>query len=258
MTKVEHMEQRLGNTVPGAKKSRRWVVTINNWIEKEYILTMDLFPDYIIGKEKGNSGTEHLQIYGEFKNPQSLGVFKKTIPRAHCEFARGSRDENLMYCSKEKDFVTNFIMPRPLKIITELYPWQKRIEDLVKSDPDDDRSIYWFWEGTGNIGKTALIKYLVVNYKYVTFSRATKSADILTTASSDKRCYLFDFSRSQEGFTPWNALEQLKDGMITDSKLKKESRLIIMNSPIVICFANWPPVRNNMSADKWKITELGF
>ncbi len=260
MEQMEQMEQRHGNTGNGAgkkKKSRRWAFTLNNYTELELEQMEHVFPKYIIGKEVGKKGTPHLQGYGEFKNPQTMNCIVKTVNRVHCEFARGTRIDNLRYCSKEGNYISTWTVPLPLQVLRtdQLYDWQREIVTLVESVPDN-RTIHWFWERTGNIGKTALIKYLLVNYDYVTFSRATKSADILTCASEEKTCYLFDFSRSQEGFCPWNALEQLKDGLVTDSKLKKESRNLIINSPHIIIFANWPPEERHLSKDRWNITEL--
>jgi hypothetical protein len=144
---------------------------------------------------------------------------------------------------------------KPVKIIQELRSWQAFIEQTVLSEPDD-RTIYWFWEPDGNTGKTSLIKYLLVKYDFCEFSRATKTADIVTVANPAKTCYLFDFARTQEGFAPYNALEQLKDGLISDSKLKKETRNIIMNPPHVICFANWEPDTDTLSSDRWNITRI--
>ena len=181
---------------------------------------------------------------------------KKINERIHWEFAKGSRRQNLIYCTKEGNHECSWIVPEPLDIITKLWPWQKEVEDIILRKPEK-RIIHWFWEPEGNAGKTSLIKYLLTKYEYITFSRASKSADILTCADIDKTVYLFDFARHQEGFTPWLALEQLKDGLVTDSKLKKESRNVIMNTPHVICFANWAPdVSGKLSLDKFKLTRI--
>lgn len=243
-----------GNTLP---RARRWCFTLNNYIEEDLSQLSQEFNNslFIIGKEVGENGTKHLQGYVEFKNQTRFSTLKKICERAHWETAKGNREANVTYCSKDANFITNITVPKPLKIITELRPWQKEIEDIVKTEPDD-RTIYWYWESKGNVGKTALIKYLLKTYSFCEFSRATKSADILTIANESKTCYLFDFARSQEGFAPYMALEQLKDGLISDSKLKKESRNIIMNPPHIICFANWEPDTTTLSTDRWHIRPI--
>lgn len=166
------------------------------------------------------------------------------------------------YCTKTDTFVgeryisSNLRLKHtPLKIINELKEWQSDIINIIKSEPDD-RTIHWIWESKGGIGKTALIKYILTKFDTSTFSRATRSADILTSASEEKNIYLFDFARSQTDFAPYLALEQLKDGLISDSKLKKETRNIIINPPHVICFANWPPKKKMLSEDRWRIINL--
>lgn len=196
----------------------------------------------------------HLWIY--FKHARSWNSMKESLPTSRIEKAKGDDKEGLIYCSKEKLISTNIRIPKPLKIIENLYPWQKDIENIVINEPESDRVIHWYWEPNGGVGKTQLIKYLLTKYDFCEFSRATKSADIVTVVDIDKTCYLFDFARSQEGFAPYLALEQLKDGLVSDSKLKKKSRNIVMNSPHVICFANWPPDMESLSADKWHIVRL--
>lgn len=259
MSQKSQLTQREGNTIP---RARRWVGTLNNWNDDEYVtLSHDLQIknyNFIIGKEVGEQGTPHLQIYIESKNAIRFETLKNLCPRAHWEPAKGDRESNLTYCSKEGDFQTNIVLKAPLKVLKEsqLYPWQKEIEDLIQIEPDD-RTIHWYWDPDGCKGKTQLIKYLCSKYKSATFSCATKSADILTIADPDYEVYLLNFTRTQEGFAPYTALEQLKDGLISDSKLKKESRQIIMNSPHVICFANWPPNEDALSRDRWRIVRIG-
>jgi len=45
--------------------------------------------------------------------------------------------------------------------------------------------------------------------------------------------------------------------MITDGKLKKKARILVFNSPQVICFANWPPDTGVLSEDRWVVRYLG-
>lgn len=246
------MSQHEGNT---NLRARRWCFTLNNYSEEELSQLSHNNYLFCIGKEVGENGTPHLQGYLESKSAVRFDTLRNLCPRAHWEPAKGNREANVAYCTKEGNYISSIPMKKPLKLISTLRPWQLAIEEIVKSDPDD-RTIHWFWESTGNVGKTSLIKYLLTKYNYTVFSRATKSADILTVANEDKTCYLFDFARTQEGFCPYMALEQLKDGLISDSKLKKETRNIVMNSPHIICFANWPPEKNSLSEDRWNVTEI--
>lgn len=250
----------LGNTkakAVRARRGRRFCFTLNNYTDLELDTLTQKFTSlfHVIGREVGENGTPHLQGYVEYKNPISFESLKKVNNRIHWELAKGDRASNIKYCTKEGR-ATGTYTPT-LIVIQNLYPWQKYIENLVL-EPPDNRSIYWFWEMTGNFGKTSLIKYLLHKYPNIAFSRATKSADIVTVADELHNTYIFDFARSQEGFTPWNALEQLKDGLISDSKLKKETRNVLINCPHIICFANWMPDMDKLSCDRLIIVELNY
>lgn len=246
--------QREGNT---RNRARRFIFTLNNYTTEECLKISNFLVDkkYIYGFEKGIEGTPHLQGYFEAKNQIDFNVLKNLNPRVHWEKAKGDQKSNLKYCSKELNYRTNMKIPEPIKILENLRPWQKEIEDLILTKPDE-RTVYWYYDTKGGCGKTSLIKYLCVKYDFIQYSCASKSADILTIANEDKSCYLLNFTRSQEGFCPYNALEQLKDGLVSDSKLKKVSNQIIMNCPHVICFANWLPDVTLLSMDRWRLIEL--
>jgi len=253
-----------GGNTKSPSRSRSWCYTWNNYREAEYsamvVYLTQQKAKYICGKEIGENGTPHIQGWCEFPNQKRFDTLKLAFPKVHWEKAKGGKEANYKYCSKEGNFHTNIKMKEPIKIISKLKPWQKEIEELIKSDPDD-RTIHWYWDREGGKGKTALVKYLLVTYDYVTYSCASKSADILSIADEDKSVYLLNFARVQENFCPYTAMEQLKDGLISDSKLKKKSNNIVMNSPHVICFANWPPDMTKLSSDRWcvmEINERGF
>lgn len=65
---------------------------------------------------------------------------------------------------------------------------------------------------------------------------------------------IFHFTRTQEQYISYEALESVKDGIFFSGKY--ESKQCIFNSPHVIVFANFPPDKNNLSLDRWKITEI--
>ena len=91
-------------------QGRRFCLTLNNWTEKEYSLIHDYMNTkdfWIIGKEIGESGTPHLQIYFESKAPIKFKTIKNVCNRVHVEKAKGNRRQNYNYCSKDEDFETN-------------------------------------------------------------------------------------------------------------------------------------------------------
>lgn len=258
--------QRSGNTK--SSRSRGYCITINNFTISDTDTFKKLCENaehWIYGEEVGESGTPHLQGFIYFKNARYFSAIKKVLPNAHIETAKGNIIQNFEYCSKDGKYFCdeNFLSyynkhkPKPLKLLKDeqLVPWQREIVELIHTDPDE-RSIYWYWEPTGKAGKSTFTKYLVATFDFCTFSTACKSADIATIADPAFTTYVFDFSRSNIDFAPYGALEQLKNGLISDSKLKKKSRNIIMNCPHIICFANSLPNINSMSSDRWKIKEI--
>lgn len=245
-------------------RARGWCFTWNNYHEvSTYLDTLELLKSmcryYAFGFEVApTTATRHIQGYVYFKNARTFDQMKLILPDVHLEKANRSPKDNHRYCSKGGVYESNMSFDENeyvLDVISELRPWQSELENIVRSPPNG-RSIYWIWENVGNVGKTSFVKYLLNKYEFCEFSRATKSADIVTVADRKKTCYLFDFARTQENFSPYIALEQLKDGLVSDSKLKKTSRNIIMNCPHIICFANWAPNRAAMSLDRWKVYRI--
>lgn len=249
-----------GNTKPALTRSRRWCLTINNFTNAEETHISSFFDEWIYGIECGEQGTRHLQIYGEKVNACKFVTVKNAFERAHIEKAKGNRDSNIRYCAKEGYYKTNFKglkLPRLPKILRrdELYDWQIDIENLIQTEPDD-RTIYWYWDKKGCKGKTQLCKRLCYVYDDVAFSTCVKSADILTGATEYYKTYILNFTRCAKDFDPWAALEQLKDGLVSDCKLKKEGRNLMFAPPHVIVFANKPPNKKKLSEDRWKVTRL--
>ena len=153
-------------------------------------------------------------------------------------------------------WVKGWTLPKQLKIITELYPWQQKIADIVAEEADD-RTVHWFWEGTGNVGKTALTKYLLVKYPHTHYFSGGKANDIafqLIKNKWDPEICIFNFPRTSEGAVSYNAIEQLKDGLVFSSKYEGGTK--IFNPPHVIIFANWLPDVTQLSADRWNIVEI--
>lgn len=258
LTQADTESPRNGNK---SRRLRTWCFTWNNYtLDDIDTLTHRLRDvEYIFQEETGEKGTPHLQGYIKFKNARYKSALIKEFKG--CYFEECRNEEALQkYCQKDETrtgkIYKNITNKPELKIPSyeTLYTWQKEIVDLCRTEPDD-RSIYWYWDAEGNSGKTTLIKYIITHLR-ATYSCAGKSADILTIADEKINIYLLNFVRSQEGFTPYTALEQLKDGLISDSKLKKTSRNIVMNSPHVIVFANWPPDTNKLSKDRWIIKNL--
>ena len=252
-----------GNTIsPSTKQispAIRWCFTLNNYTNEEYSSIIDIFRIksklYIIGDEIGECGTPHLQGYVEFKSKlRPLGLF--SFKRIHWEKAKGSKEENITYCSKQ-NVIASLGLPKPIKVLSNLYDWQSKIETIALTEPDD-RSIYWYWDDTGNIGKSAFIKYMIVKHK-VLFCSGGKHTDIMNLVFNQDmdtcNCVMFDIPRANKGHISYASLESIKNGMVCNTKY--ETGVKIFNSPHVFVFANFPPDdESQLSNDRWVITKL--
>lgn len=260
----------IGNTIDAipSKRHRKWFFTWNNYTREDIDTLTHYFQNdiYRFQEEEGiASNIKHLQGCIEFKNARTFQALKNKFPKVHWEITRNP-EAAMKYCCKEETRVgkiyeniysQNISQKKNFKTknFSELYEWQKSVLTIIEQPPDD-RTIHWIWEPEGCSGKTTLIKYILKHYDEATYSCACKSADILSIADETKNIYLLNFTRNQEGYCPWSALEQLKDGLISDSKLKKKSINIVMDSPHVICFANWEPDTSKLSEDRWCIINI--
>lgn len=88
-------------------RSRSWTLTQNNYTDDD-VVRLECFMESveygIYGKEKGESGTPHLQIYFRLLNAKTFSKIKKTFPTAHIEVAKGNDNDNFVYCSKDGNY----------------------------------------------------------------------------------------------------------------------------------------------------------
>lgn len=262
-----------GNTnsplVVGKKQvspAKNWCFTLNNY-DNEDIKTICSISssnckNYIFQEERGEGGTKHLQGFCEFiTKVRPMSVFKSLV-RIHWEKCKGTKQQNIDYCSKEATrdgkIFTNIKLPKPIKIISKLKPWQESIVEIIKKEPDD-RAIYWYWETMGGIGKSVFCKYLCVKYGAIVLSG--KSADMKYAIMKYKEkngvypeIIILDIPRSNLNYLSYTGIEEVKNGCFFSSKYECDQ--VIMNCPHIICFANSPPEEELISADRWHIKEL--
>ncbi|AXQ66580.1 MAG: putative viral replication protein [Circoviridae sp.] len=254
-----------GNTITGSRKrvnaAKRWCFTYNNHTDFGYEMICAKIKQFcrfaIIGEEIApTSGTRHLQGYIEFREKRRpIGTFGMT--ELHWELARGSKADNILYCSKEKEI---FRFPKPFKQeIQCLYDWQQRIVDLLKTKPDD-RTINWYWEDKGGLGKTTFQKYIFGAFQKVVVLSG-KGSDMKNgvmkyyeATQSLPKIVLINIPRCNQRFVSWSGLEEIKDMFFYSPKY--EGGMVCGECPHVICFANAPPDESLMSRDRWNIENL--
>lgn len=266
------MEQNGTNALKGntsSFKARRWVLVLNNYTDDEFKMLEQHFnkinSTYIIGKEIGESGTPHLQMYLEVKNPISFNALKKLNERLHIEKAKGTIEQNMEYCKKDGNYFTNNISIEEKLLMLEYgntvwKPWQQNVINLLNQKPDT-RTINWIWEENGNVGKSYLCKYISMKYDSIICTGKTndifnqllqwrqKNPDELQTPPC-----IIDVPRSEFCHINYAAIEQLKNGFVFSGKY--EGGKYHGLAPHIFIFANSPPTESKLSCDRWNVIQV--
>lgn len=263
-----------GNTdSPPRYRGKRWCLTFNNYTNEEYVSLKNGLDSrstgYILGLEIGESGTKHVQGYVEFKGLIELSSLKKINKKIHWEKAKGNKEANIKYCSKEGIFETSFKIKIDKKIkILSMYEkiiwrkWQKKVLEICESK-SEPRKIHWFWEDEGNTGKSFLARYIYNKYKCILAEG--KKDNILNQTlmyqekndDEDPEIILVDIPRTIENkYVSYTVLEKLKDCLCYSGKY--EGGVIqFIESPHIIVFSNEEPLWEKMSQDRWCVTRIG-
>lgn len=265
MEQMEQMEMAGGNTESPAKQRgtqcNYWCFTVNN-PELEQMEQMEqVFRHeckwYIFQEETGEQGTPHLQGTLCLKTKQRLTQLKKIDPKIHWEPTKSVK-ASICYCTKYetrtgKIWSFGIDIPKPLKL-HEPRGWQLQVMDIIKEEPDE-RTIHWFWDPDGNIGKTVLCKYLVAKHNALMLTGKSNDMYHMISKFPDKReLILIDCPRSSQDYINYGAIEQIKNGLIFSGKY--EGSQLVFNCPHVICFANQEPDYTKMSNDRWNVIDL--
>jgi len=268
MTELEQIRTAGGNTETPAKKGKQnaqyqyWSFTYNNYGKIEQIEQIEqIFKHeckwYVFQEETGSEGTPHLQGTICLLKRKRLSELKKIDTKIHWE-ATKSVSASIVYCSKlesrtGKIYTHGINIPKPLEV-DEPYGWQLEIMDIIKQKPDK-RTIHWFWEDQGGVGKSSLCKYLGIRHNALMLSGKTNDMFHLINKCEDRReIIIIDIPRSIQDFVNYGAIESIKNGAICSGKY--EGCVLYFNCPHVICFANEPPDLTKMSADRWNIRNI--
>lgn len=127
-----------------SKRHRNYCFTLNNYTTEEETQITNLKCKYIIyGREKGESGTEHLQGFIILSSAKTFSAIKKSLPnRSHIELCKGTPYENFIYCSKDGDIYENGDRPekvgqgqrKDLLEIKQKISEQVKIKTLLEKD----------------------------------------------------------------------------------------------------------------------------
>lgn len=130
-------------------QAKHWCFTINNPEPNEGEDLVEKCKDeqhgvvyIVIGRETGETGTQHLQGYVAFKSRKSFGRAKSFISeRSHIESAKGSPQQAADYCKKDGSFIEYGDLPRgkgarnDLREVYEACKSGKSMREIAESHP---------------------------------------------------------------------------------------------------------------------------
>lgn len=269
MVKAQKAQQAddCGNT---SNRQRTYAFTYNNG-NSDIAQLIQYFHDaqYVFQEEKGEEGTPHLQGVVRWANKKTFEVLKKDWPKIHWEVCKTWKawKKSISYCTKTETRVggvfTNIkglewrsTLKDPLEN-KELFNWQRNVLNLIKTEPDD-RSINWYWDKDGGVGKSALSKHILMNYNATLVGGKANDAKYAikgwmeSNPQKDLDIIIFDIPRANAEFINYGVFEEIKNGAIFSGKY--ESGCIMFNPLHIIVFANEHPDTSKLSRNKWNIT----
>lgn len=214
----------------------------------------------LFGFETGEEGTPHLQGYISLTKKERYTGLHKLPGLERCSFRKVRNEDALVkYCKKDGNF---WEYPKPYTVEIENFKdWQLEIIDIINQEPDS-RSIHWFWEENGGIGKTTFQKYIYTHYPN-TIVCGGKAADMkhcvvdyLDKNKNLPKIILMNLPKTQElNYFSYTGVEEVKDMFFHSGKY--EGGMVCGENPHVLIFANEPPRKDNMALDRWFIKHIG-
>lgn len=260
--RLEHNKARAGNADKQPAQYLYWSFRLSNYTEDQIEHLVQIFRHecdwYVFQEEKGEE-TGHLHLQGtlKLKKRQRLTQVKRWNHSIHWESTKYV-DKCLAYCTKQKtrngkQWIHGIQIPEEIQI-DEPYGWQLEVIDIIKTEPDS-RTIHWFWEPEGKVGKSTLCKYLVVKHNALMLSgKANDMFHMISKFPLKRKLILIDVPRKSLDWISYPAIEQIKNGLIFSGKY--EGAQIVFNCPHVIVFANEPPNQSAMSFDRWHLVKI--
>jgi hypothetical protein len=138
-------------------------------------------------------------------------------------------------------------------------PWQRELYNEVTVKCIDDRKIIWYHDWRGDAGKTFFSKHMEKHYQAFVTTKAT-ARDIATIlhryikARGPPRMVFFNFVRELQDRRVYEALEEVKDGLMTATKY--QGGTMNFDSPHVVVFANYQPHIENLTPNRWEIRTI--
>lgn len=217
--------------------------------------------------EKSESGYEHYQgrISLKLKTRNVKKVFSWNI--AHWSVTSKENQNNQFYVMKEKTRINGpwtsemdllpMYIPRQIREIQELYPFQKEIIKILKQW--DTRHIHILIDDLGNIGKSIIKTYCGVHKIANIIPFANDYKDILRSVMDRPKrgAYIIDMPRcinKERLYQLYSAIETIKDGYAYDDRYHFKEEYF--DCPQIFIFTNSTPDRTLLTKDRWVLHKV--
>lgn len=254
--------RRKGNESRGPAWFLTWNNPPENWAEQLKAKFSEA-EQYVCQHETGENGTPHIQGYVKWRRRKRLGAVANLVRQGHWERCNNNEAAKA-YCDKVETRTGETIRKGIRKAVVDkiagtLYPWQQRLENALRSTPED-RKIIWYADPLGAAGKTAFVKHRIIHNRKSVIMVNGKASDIkcavkivLDTGQDIEEVY-FCIPRKLEQFVSYQAIEEVKDGLFFSGKY--EGGCVLMNVPHVIVMANFLPDLTALTLDRWEVHNL--
>ena len=252
---------------------KKWVFTWNNYSEdwKDVLKTrLDKIAERYAAQAEIAKVTNTRHIQGCVFLNKRMRWSQFGLPKEiHWEGMKGKDSQAIGYVLKrdtrdksQTPLLKGIGAPETIAVLQEkaMLGWQKETLEVLRTDPEeDDRIIYWRWDGKGKSGKSAFTKYLVVEHDALMLSG--RSVDMKSAVLKFKeakgyspKIVIFDIPRSAEDYVSYEGMEEIKNGCFLSTKY--DVGMVVMPCPHVICFANFEPDYGMLSEDRWDVREI--
>lgn len=214
--------------------------------------------------EKGEvSGRYHWQ------GRVSLKVKNRICPtkgdwKSHNSATSSQNQKNDFYVMKNETRIegpfsneTYVYIPRQVREIVNLYPWQNRVCEIA-TQWDKDR-INVIIDHDGGIGKSTLVTYMRCHgiARKLPYANDFKDIMRMSYCLPTSKCYLIDMPRAinkDRLFQMYGAIEELKNGYCWDDRYEFKEK--IFDSPQIFIFTNELPDFSLLSGRRWVLWEV--
>lgn len=219
-------------------------------------------------KEKGEeTGKIHFQGRFTLKIKKRKSEIIKLLQeeswkKFHISITSSNNQKNDYYVMKDDtriegpwtDEDVEIYIPKDIKKINELKPWQESLRNTLKEY--NERTVDIVFDESGNKGKTTLVRYMMLydDAELLPFCNDYKDIMRMAYDVGPKEIYLVDMPRAinKEKLSQFfSGIETLKSGYCYDDRYKFTKR--IFDRPRICIFTNVQPDKSMLSKDMWKI-----